>query len=115
MAVMSDLTVHIREYACEDGRVENLLTWIINEHIQGRVKFKDMPKDAQCCYGLYEQETQLMQDADQQAEQWEKQHRIDVHNKIKWAVENGQLTDDQGLELINDNEKADKWVIEGIL
>jgi hypothetical protein len=112
---MNDLTVHVKEFSCEDGRVETLLNWIINEHIQGRVAFGDMPKEAQCCYGLYEQEKKLMQDADIQAAEWEEKHKADIHNKINFAVKNGQLDYDTAMELINDPDKADEWVNKGLL
>jgi hypothetical protein len=115
MAHMKDLAIHIEEYSCQDGRVEELLKWIINEHLQGRVKYEDLPNDAKCCFGLYEQEQQLMQDADEQAKEWEANYKADVHNRIKFAVENGTLDYDTGLELMNDWEKADKWAMEGIL
>jgi hypothetical protein len=115
MANMSELDIHIKEYSCEDGRVHELLNWIINEHIQGRVKFEDMPKDAQFCFGMYEQEKKLMQDADEQAKQWEVEHKQRIHDNIQHAVEEGRITYDQGMDLIDNPDEAERWDREGII
>ena len=56
-----------------------------------------------------------MQDADEMAKIWETKAKADAHQRIQFAVENGILTHDQGVELINDEEKADKWIRDGIL
>jgi hypothetical protein len=115
MARMCDLAVHIEEYSCQDGRVEELLKWIINQHIQGRVEFSDMPKDAQFCFGMYEQEQKLMKEADEQAQLWEVEHKQRIHDNIQHAVEEGRITYDQGMELIDNPEQAEQWDREGIL
>lgn len=113
-ARMSDLAVHIDEFAMQDGRLAECLSWIINQHIQGHIKYEDLPQEAKLCYGLYEQEKTLYADADAQADQWEKEHKIDIHNKINWAVKNGQLDHDQGMELINNPERAEEWAEKGV-
>jgi hypothetical protein len=115
MSAMKQVVDHIKEYSCDDGRVEELLRWCINEHIQGRVKFKDLPLEAQLCYGEYEQEQTVMRDADQQSIEWEEMHKQATHDRINKAVNEGSLTYDQGLMLIKDEDKAEQWMTTGVI
>jgi hypothetical protein len=113
--MMKELTTHIEEFSCQDGRVASLLKWIVNQHIQGKYTLTELPTEAQYCIRNWEEEQEFMRHADIQAAEWEEQHKADIHNKINWAVNNGQLTHDQGLELINNPDEAERWDRDGIL
>ena len=117
MSRMNDLVVHIDEFAMQDGRLAECLEWIINLHIQDStaIPFNMLPKEAQLCYGLYEQEKKLIQHADEQAKQWEVEHKQNIHTNIQSAVEEGRLTYDQGMMLIDNPEEADRWDRDGMI
>jgi hypothetical protein len=115
MSVMKDLAIHIEEFSCQDGRVNNLLKWIVNQHLAGKYKLDELPTEAQYCMRAWETDQEFLRHADIQAELWEEQHKVDVYNKINFAVNNGVLTHDQGLELINNPEQAERWVRDGVL
>jgi hypothetical protein len=46
MSRMNDLSQRIDDYAGEDEQVRELMTWVINMHIHGKIVFDELPLDA---------------------------------------------------------------------
>lgn len=115
MTVMKDLDLHIEEYSCQDRRVYELMKFIVNLHVQGKLTYQELPREAQECFGRWEQEKKLEADYDKWAKELEEQELTRIHDTINFQVKNGLLDHDTGLRLINNPEEAKAWHEKGAL
>jgi hypothetical protein len=111
---MKQLAIHADEMAGDD-RISTLTKWIINQHLAGKYTIDELPNEVQFTMRVWEEERLMEQGIDDHAKVWEETRKADIHKSITHAVETGSITHDQGLELINDPVKAEKWMTDGMI
>lgn len=114
MGAMKQLAMHAEELAGDD-RVSTLTKWIIEQHLQGKYTVDELPSEVQFTMYVWEQERMMEQGIDEQAKVWAETRKADIHRAIQFAVKNGQLDYDQGMELIKNPEQAEQWMEKGVL
>jgi hypothetical protein len=114
MGAMKQLSTHAEELAGDD-RISTLTKWIINQHLAGKYTIDELPAEVQFTMYVWEQEMMMERGIDEQAKVWEEGRKSDIHRAIQFAVKNGQLDYDQGMELINNPEQAEAWMEKGVL